>query len=576
MKKLLLFFTVILFFSSPFFSQIINDTQIINPESEIYSSIKSLQMENKIFFFTQNTPISAGEIKYYLQQLDYDNLSENSKKKYSYITEKLLKKTNLLPDDSIQFYINPRINLEGYYKTNKNIPWSHDYNFIDNLITFPVKIGFSNYVSIQSDLFLGKNFPAMQKSNNYTNIPLKVKDLEFFFPKYAYGSVGQTFEKWGYNFHIGKQGKTVGDTLTGSILYNNTFETDAYGELSLYSDNLKYTFDIVQVSSNRMDNIQGDCTDRYMYIHQYDIRLLKKFKISLFEASLVTSPFQLRFINPLIFMHQYGGWAEKSTKNSNGTYKSNYDTYKETDFCAYFASMIEILPLSNLRIYGIYNQIELQLPWERSQQRGHYYPNSIGLQIGSEYNLILQNDQSLNFGIEGVYTSPYMYIKQTPSASLYRLRTDMQTKESVYSWIGSPFGPDCLGGQFRMNYKPNNKLEYELDYVITAKGSHDFDIFNSTYEDIYSYYPSVIWWLISEKGYQKSYDELYNDAITLKLSGIPVITNQICCKASYKLNEKIKLCGKIVYNHTLNFNHEENRKENGFEFSISSTFTLLK
>lgn len=576
MKRIL--FIVMLVLSAVFSlnAQTINDAEIINPDSSVYEKIKALQMDNQLFFFTQNTPVSVGELKLYLSQFDYEQLSDTSKAIYDEIYSELYAEKNLLPVDYVQLHTNAKINPEFYYKSNSNINWTNDYYYQDNLLTVPIEVGFGNFFSIQSGVFVGKNYIAMQKPDNFTNIPLGVKDLEFFFPEYAYGSVGQTFDKWGYNFHLGKKGKSIGDTLTGSILYNKTFETDGYAELALYSDIIRYSCDVVQVSSNRMDNIQNDNTDRFMYIHQFDLRLFKKIKFTIFESSLVANPFQIRYLNPLVFMHQYGGWTDYSTPASEGIYKENYDAYKETNFCAYFASMLEYLPLYNVRLYGIYNQVEMQLPWERSQARGRYYPNAVGLQLGGEYNLYLPSDKRMNFAVEGIYTSPYMYMKQTPSASLYRYRVDMQTKQKVYSWVGSPFGPDCVAGQFRVQYNPVKKLKCEFDYVVSAKGKNDFSTFNETYEGIYSYYPSVLWYLIKEKGYDMSYDKLYDKAMNMLPTGVPVITNQFGVQCTYTLNNHIDMSGKIVYSYVVNNLHLKENNASGVEFSLAASYTLFK
>lgn len=576
MKRIVLLVMLILSTSFLLPAKTMNDAEIIIPDSEIYSKIKALQMENKVFFFTQNTPVSVGELKLYLKQFDYDQLSENSKAIYDEIYGELYEEKNLLPVDYVQLYSNPKVNPEFYYKSNKNISWTNNYFFKDNLLTVPIDLGFGNYFAIQSGVFIGKNYIAMQKDKNFTNVPLKIKDMEFFFPNYAYGSAGQTFDNWGYNFHFGKQGKTIGDTLSGSILYNKTFETDGYAELDLYSDLIKYTCDVVQVSSNRMDSIQNDNVDRYMYIHQVDTRLFKKLKFTIFEASLVANPLQFRYLNPLIFMHQYGGWTDYSTPDSDGIYKENYSAYKETNFCAYFASMLEYIPVYNLRLYGIYNQVEMQVSWERSQNRGRYYPNAVGLQVGGEYNLYLPSEQKLNFGLEGIYTSPYMYMKQTPSASLYRYRVDMQTKQKVYSWIGTPFGPDCLAGQFRVQYSPNKNLNCEFDYVLSAKGNNDFNTFNETFDGIYSYYPSVIWYLIKEKDYDMTYDDLYAKAMNMMPTGIPVFTNQFGIQGTYTINNHIDISGKFVYSYVINNLHVKNNNASGVEISLSASYTLFE
>lgn len=575
MKRFSLFVFFLGIFSISLFAKTINDAEIIHPESDVYIKMKALQMNEQLFFFTQNTPISTGEMKLYLRKIDYANLSDEGKRIYDNVYLYLYEDKNMLPVDYVKTSINLKVNPELYYKSNDEIPWTNSYFFKDNFMTFPITLGFSNYFAGQSDLFFGKNYISMHKNDNFTNIPLKVKDFEFFFPTYAFASFGQTFDNWGYNFHVGKQGKTIGDTISGSILYNKTFESDYYSELNLYSDVMKITTDVVQISSNRMDNIQNDNIDRYLYSHQIDIRLFKKAKVTFFEASLIANPFQLRFLNPFISMHQYGGWTDYSTPDSEGPYKTNYDVYKETNFCAYFASLFEYIPVQNVRLYGIYNQVEMQLPWERAQNRGKYYPNSIGLQLGGEYNLFLQNNQMINFGGEFVYTSPYMYMKQVPSSSLYKYRVDMQTKEKVYSWIGTPFGPDCIAGQLKVVYTQNKKLNLEIDYVLSIKGMNDFSTFEEVYDGVYSYYPSVIWYLIKNKDFEKSYDDLYDDVINLLPTGIPVITNQICLQGTYSLMENLNLSGKIAYTYIINNNHIENKTDSGFELSLAVTYSLF-
>ena len=159
--------------------------------------------------------------------------------------------------------------------------------------------------------------------------------------------------------------------------------------------------------------------------------------------------------------------------------------------------MLEYIPVRNLRLYGIYNQIEIQSYWERDNYWGRYYPDSIGLQIGADYTLIFPDFSKLKIEGEFIYNSPYMYIKQTPSSSLYRVRRDMQTHQRVYSWIGSPYGPDCMGGELKFTYDRNKKWKAELGYSFIAKGEHDFSIFERTVIDpesgaeYYDYYPSV-------------------------------------------------------------------------------------
>lgn len=576
-KTLLIIMMVIL--SSFLFSKSLNDTQIINSNDEIYIKFKLLQKLEKKLVFTNNTPISVGEMKLYLSKYNYEELSDNGKTIYKDIENFLYEKDSILPNEDIQLILHPKTTLETYYKTNKDISWSFDYNYVDNFISMPSYFGFGNQFSFGADMFFGKNYIAAKKNDNWNNLPFIFPDLsdvhaqEFYFPFFAYGSFGNIYENWGYNLNIGKQGKTIGQTLTGSIIYNSTFETDAYIEFSLFSDFLKYTMDVVQVSSNRMDEIQTANTERYMYLHQIDFNIFKNLKFSFVEGSLTANPLSIRFLNPFIFMHQFGGWTNYITEE-------NKNIYRETNFCADFSYLVEYIPFANLRLYGIYNQIEMQMPWERNNYWGKYYPNSIGLQFGSEYSFYLSNNSRIDLNSELIYNSPYMYIKQTPSASLYRVRTDMQTKDDVYSWIGSPYGPDCFGAFLGINYDTNNKWKFNLEYSFVEKGANDFSLFDETVEDdegkkYYAYYPSVLFKLNKIfNNIKYTDDELYEMAEQLSLSGIIQYTNQIKLNTTYCINDRLSISNQIVLDYIINNNHIKNKNDFGAEIDLSVSYII--
>lgn len=96
------------------------------------------------------------------------------------------------------------------------------------------------------------------------------------------------------------------------------------------------------------------------------------------EGSLVHAPFELRFLNPLMIMHSFAGWTEYVTPEEN-------ERYAEGHFCAIMSFTFDFTPIKNLRIYGIYNQIEMQLGGEKKSYIGQSYPDSIGGQLGVEF-----------------------------------------------------------------------------------------------------------------------------------------------------------------------------------------------
>lgn len=571
MKKSFLFVLLLTISFFPAFTKTINDGQIIPSGSQIYSDFLALQANSKKLSFTNNTPISVAELKFYLKQYDYDKLDEYGQYLYNKLYEQLYEKETILPFDDFILSLHPRINLEGYYKTNKEIPWSFKYYYKDNFISLPLDLGFGENLAMGADFFLGKNAIANSNPQNFCNIPLSESQFEFYFPTFAYAGFGKNYDKWGYNFHVGKQGKTIGQTLSGSTIYNKTFETDAYFEFDIYTSIFKFTMDVVQISSNIMDNIQQNNSERYLYIHQFDVNLFKKFKLSAIEGSLVANPFSLRFLNPLPFMHQFGGWKDYTSPE-------NREIYYETNFCADFAVMFEYIPIKNLRLYGIYNQIEMQLSWERGHPVGKFFPNSIGAQMGINYLLNINNSSNFDFNLEGFYNSPYMYIKPVPSSSLYRKRSDMQTGSPVYSWIGLPYGPDCIGTDLKIDYNKVDIYTIGLEYTFLMKGEKDFTLFDSKTEDgNYDYYPTVTH-LLREKGKNnngRTDEELYKEALNMWISGVPEISNKISINFKYNINKNFEINTNLIYSYIINSKHIENIKQNNFEFDCSIQYKIF-
>ena len=132
------------------------------------------------------------------------------------------------------------------------------------------------------------------------------------------------------------------------------------------------------------------------------------------EGSLLCQPAELRFANPLMFMHQYAAASD---------YTGDV-LYSQENFCAYFGLLSEWTPFKNTRLYAIYAQNEIQQAGEISTPKGNSTPNGLGLQFGVDSSIPTSNDGYWNFGGEFSYTSPYLYIKHTPQNSLYRSRHD--------------------------------------------------------------------------------------------------------------------------------------------------------
>lgn len=559
MKKIILLPFFLLFFCINLCSQTINDTQILPSNHWIYESLYTLGREQKITAFYENTMLSVGELKFYLSEIEYEKLSMSGKKLYDKVNDFLYADSNILTkipfinDNAFKFGTNLIVNPEFYYKSNTDIDWSFKYKFDDNFITAPMIFGLSNYITIEADPFIGKSNIGASDPYNFMNIPYKDDDPEFLFMRFAYGSTGITFEDWGVNFNVAKEGLSIGNTHTGSIFYNSTFETDVYTQLNLFSRTFKYSADVVQ-----------ECYEKYLYVHQIELRPFKPFKVTVLEGFQINGPFELRYLNPFMFMHQLSSWNEYDVD----------EVYGEENFCAYFGIMWDWNIVKNTRFYGIFSQNEIQMPPERNSSReGDLYPDSIALQLGTDVSIPSKYDGYWNFNFEAVYTSPYMYCKHTPQASLYRVRDDNLSSDLIKSWVGTPFGPDTIACQIGFGYDDIEKWKAGFAYIFAMKGEHDFSMFDSTAtyngKEYYDYFPRV-------SGVIHSYDEALADAHNMLPSGVPQFTNQIALNGQYKLNGNFEFKGQILYSFVFNNKHEKNNFDQGIEFAVSAKYKLLK
>ena len=553
--KLRTFGIAFLFFFSSLNAQPINSSQILPPGHWLYDSLKTLGMEQKTVCFNENSMMTVSELRFYFEQLDPETLSPSGQALYEEAEKFLYQNDSLVDLTPFRFDIGMKLNGEGYYKTSDDIPWSFRYNYKDNLATFPIKAAFSDYIALETDPFLGKAHYGSYRNENYTNIPYRAGDFEFRFPRFSYGAVSGSFNGWGANIHIGTQGFQIGDTKIGSVIYNNTFETDAYVNLNLYSKYFKYSLDIAQISN-----------DKYLYLHQFTARPHKTIKFSAIEGSMINAPFELRFINPLMVMHQFSAWTQYNVDGLRDGYGG------ENHFCAYLAGLIDWQPVENLRIYGLYAQNELQLPMERTEF-GLLLPDSLGGQLGVELKVPYKGGYWTGF-TEAIYTSPYLYVKQNPESSLYKERNDNLFTDTIYSWIGSPFGPDSFGVKAGAGYKISNKWSAELNYFFLEKGEHGFDLFTSekNQNGYYVYYPRVKY---EQNKTEETYQEALADARNMWITGTPMYVNQISLEGEYFVNQKLSAAGRALYSFIFNAAHEEGRFSHGVEFAVSLSYTLF-
>lgn len=562
--------TLFAFLSISFlFSQVVNDSQLLKSDNWIYSAMETLALDSQTPVFFDTRPMSVGEIKYCLSQFDYEKLSESGKILYQQVqkylnTTKYLGKNSQLgmfPDDSItRLSVGLNLNPEFYARTNKNIPTTINYFYKDWSFTLPAIFGISDYVTIQFDYFRGKNYESSRDPDAYTNYPLEDKESEYEYPRFAYGNASAVFDKWGFSATIGKEGYSIGETKLGSIIYNSTFETDAYSVLSAYAPNFKYNLIFSQVDYKK-----------FLYFHNFNFKFFDNLKIGFTEGCLRNGPIELRFLNPAMILHSF-----------YSAYTYAEDTQEKYDlgnhYCSYMGITVDYYPIENLRLYALWAQTEMQLKGELSSSHGKMLPDGYGLQAGIDLTLPARDVGFFDFNIEGIYTTPYLYVKQSPEWSMIKFRKDVKHSDDVISWLGTPYGPDAIVLTVNGKYTEAQKFSVGIENLFAMKGEVDGNTLLTTdvskYESsgqLYpSYYPSV-----AHSLGQLSESEAISKARDKSLSGIIQYRNDIIISGEYYFSSKIRASAEGIYTLIFNNNHKENDFQQGFELKLSLGIQLL-
>jgi hypothetical protein len=435
-----------------------------------------------------------------------------------------------------------------YYKTSENTPWIYDYHSRNYLALVPLSFSLGPYISLEMDLQAGQNEYAATLYDNYVNLPLDpVSQFDIHFPKRAYLSTGYPFGKAsGVNFAIGVGDDFFGRTRTGSVILSEYLERIVYAQLSLYSPVFKYTAEVMQYEVNK-----------YHYMHYFQIRPHRKISVSLTEGVMVNAPLELRFLNPLTVFHGYESYKTYDDYNEelgigdsdpeNGKYTA-IDPTGGSRIGSYFGVKIEFQPVRYFRIYTLFAMDQFQLPIEESNWKESLTPNGMAFQAGFEAAVPAPRGY-WRFGLEGVYTQPYMYVLWDKHWSFYKAVPEVDQMDLNY-WTGTPFGPDSIAGAFWLGYDDiPSRWSLELGFTFSAQGKRSgFDIFKGN-----DYRPT-----------HKVYD------VTVPPTGTPVYTYTAKVLGSWSPKGWLDLSIQPGYRIVNNSRHIAGDTNHGFEIALSA------
>jgi hypothetical protein len=521
--------------------------KIVYPGDWLYEALAVLSQEQGIVFFSDSA-LTVSQIERILTEVNEETLSPGGKTLYDRIWASLHESSQIsFQLDAVSVDADPALQPEFYFKTNAETDWIYNYHHRQALFTLPLGLSLGSYITAETVPFLGQNEYAAALHNNYINIPYDpVAQIDLHYPKRAYLSAGLPFGKAsGVHFAMGIGDDFFGRTQTGSVILSDTLEKINYAQFTIFSPYIKYTTEVMQYGANK-----------YQYMHYLHIRPHKTVSLSLAEGVMVNAPMELRYLNPLMIFHSYEAWKtyddyndEELDNTSHGSDK--VDATGGSRVGSYFGVKLEYQPVKHLRLYGLFAMTQFQLEIERQHWQEDLTPNGLAFQWGGEASFPAERGYWL-FGIEGVYTYPYMYVLYHKDWSFYKEYPEVE-RITVRSWTGTPFGPDSIAGALWTGYHSFAQWSWLFSFVFAAQGERSGgDIFDGD-------------------NYRPSHD-VYD--VTRPPTGTPVYTAAFSVLGKWTPYEWLSFSLQPGYKIVTNAGRVSGRTEHGFEVILSSRIKL--
>ena len=443
---------------------------MILADDPVLEDIRFLALESGSSFLSFSPPLSPDEIANFLDiingTINGQNLSATGKEAYNRVLERISPAANIyFSEKNVSFWMEITSTFEGRAKLNSDISWYPRYPQITPLISIPLSLSFANAVQLYMEPVFAKNSAAFNKDFFDLNLPIEYNQLNHDFLTRAFLAAGGDW----WNLQIGRDRLYWGTSRTGSLTFSDNSPHFDFARLSFFSSTIKYSVIVNQLPLKLTDKLFPDPQEsaypsgwneienfqhvlqRYFYLHRLDFRFFNKVSIGLMEGMMAgNSPFEIRFLNPMIIFHSLFAWKDFPKWPANNG-----------DIIGSFASVeVNWNIINKLAIYGQFAMNELTLPGESD---GH--PSGLGYLLGIQFAYSFNNWGKISW-LEFICTDPYLSILSTPFASFIQ----MDRFENYY-FLGYP--RDTIALSLGTNFFRRNELNFSGSFSWISSGQHN-------------------------------------------------------------------------------------------------------
>ena len=411
----------------------------------ILAQIEELSLESGINPFVPSGIVSGYTLYQHLEKIDSRKLSTESNEALQSIKEEILN-----PFDDKVFDYSISATLEGYVNTDKDAKfydWAEGYAKRSSIVSLAAETIFGDMGYGIFTYDLQKGFNPSRFTGFSTNLPPFEGDVSTKLQNSIPFTAFLGYSNDWLTLTFGRDALRLGRGNSGNLTVHDNGPYNDFVSVSMANKSMRYTFTAIPM--NELDeggkvhpNEQRNFFDTYRrtYIsHRLSMDFFPWWRLTAAEGVMFYSKsLDIRIFSPLMFLH-------------------NLQNFKEVNNSFSLESEITLSPHWALNLQVFLDQF--QTAGEQGASANTLPPNAYAFLLGGRFSYPL-NDWKLSGYVEGVYTSPFVYIRNGDNTGMITESEGGSNQQynldfvnairmayegiSGVSWLGYPDGPDSI------------------------------------------------------------------------------------------------------------------------------------
>ncbi len=446
-----------------------NNQKIFGLDSQVYSAVNYLYLEQGLALPSSAAPWSGDEIGHILARLERDALSSTGQEVYDYVVKEISPIDRKQVSDSFAASYNLDFTLEAYAHTNTqdfttDNDWKYSFEERKPFLFGSMEMWMTDNIYALAAISIGQNrYTGNDNATVYygeKSVTLNIdpagsiSNVSFNFPRRSFILAGGSH----WNVLFGRDRLSWGNGVSGNLVIGGHTDYHDFFRFTSYHDTFKYSYLISSMvhpanfyDIAKTEVVPGQAQDYLLQglnlfiAHRFEWTMIKdKLRLSVTEGlqyQSLDNRLDLRALSPTLLMHNF-----YIIRESNSTLSFELD----------------YTPMKHLNLYGQVIVDEFRIPGE-----GNDNPGALGFLVGAKTAFPLMGG-AFHASVEGVKTDPFLYIRDSgeyryppttdtgiPLSFIMAQRALAMGGQTQYAFdfIGYEYGNDALVVNLNAGYR---------------------------------------------------------------------------------------------------------------------------